>query len=133
MFSALEKQQFDWPAQIESLRRTIEEGHAPSIIGPDDAVMGDVECQGVLTVFGRVYGDVQSHTVIVEEGGEIQGSVMAQRALIAGQVRGQIVASEVGIEGTATVLGSIIHHNLAIEPGAQVEGRRPWRPKAVFG
>ena len=132
MFSANEKQ-FDWPAQIESLRRTIEQGRAPSIIGPEDAVLGDMECDGTLTIFGKVTGDVHGHTVVVEPGGEIEGRVVAQRALISGRVRGQVVATDVGIEGTAVVHGSIIHHNLAIEPGALVEGRRPWRPRAVFG
>lgn len=133
MFSTIEKQQFDWPAQIESLRRTIEGGREPSIIGPEDAVMGDMESNGTLTIFGKVFGNVHGHTVVVEQGGEIEGRVVAQRALICGRVSGQVVATEVGIEGTAVVLGSIIHHNLAIEPGALVEGRRPWRPRAVFG
>ena len=133
MFSPIEKQQIDWPAQIETLRRTIEGGRDSSIIGPDDAVVGDMESDGTLTIFGRVMGDVHGHTVVVEQGGVIEGKVVAQRALICGRVSGQVVATEVGIEGTAVVLGSIIHHNLAIEPGALVEGRRPWRPRAVFG
>lgn len=133
MFSKIEKEQISGPAQIETLRRTIEDDCNPSVIGPADCVVGDMEFDGTLMIFGRVSGDVHGHTVVVEAGGEIEGRVVAQRVLISGRISGQVVATEVGIEGTAIVFGSIIHHNLAIEPGALVEGRRPWRPRAVFG
>ncbi len=132
MFTKAEKQEIDWAAQIETLRRTVEEGRGLSVIGAEDFVIGDLETGGTLQVFGRVKGDIRGHTVVVEPGSQVEGNITAQRSLICGQVTGQICATEVGIEGTAVVVGSIIHHHLAIEPGALLEGRRPWRPRPDF-
>ena len=133
MYSKLEKDQSQWLVQINELRRAIENGRQVSIIDSESHVVGDIECQGDLRVYGWVTGDVRSHTLIVEDGALIEGDVQAVQLVISGTVRGTVMATDIGVEGTAVVNGSIIHNSLTIEPGALLEGRRPWRPRGVFG
>lgn len=102
-----------------------------SIIGAGLTVVGNVDCPGDLQVFGNVEGDVRAHTLIVETDGHIEGRVFAQKLVIGGSINGPVMATDIRIEGTAKVLGNITHNMLIVEPGAFLEGRRPWRPRPV--
>ncbi len=131
MFSSADRKGHSAAEQIEGLRRTFQSGRAISIIGADTTVLGDIDCAGDLQIFGSVKGDVRGRTLVVEAGAHVEGRVFAERLLVGGSIDGPVTATDVGIEGTARIVGNITHNNLMIEPGAFLDGRRPWRPRPV--
>ncbi len=131
MFAKSDKNRGLTAGQIEVLRRTVENGNKASVIGADATVLGDVESTGDLQIFGMVEGEVRGRTLVIEDGAHIEGRVIAEQLLIGGSVHGVVTATDVGVEGTARVVGNIIHNSLTIQPGAILEGRRPWRPRPV--
>ena len=133
MFSKVDNSYDLLAEQIEAVRRRVERGQQPSIIGAATTVYGNVECTGTLQIFGVVEGDVRSRILIVESGAHIEGRVSAERLLVCGSIHGSVMGTDIGIEGTARILGNITHNSLMIAPGALLEGRRPWRPRPVVG
>ena len=101
---------------------------AGSVIGADLVVVGSVEGHGTIVVSGAVAGDVRGRHVTVGPGGRIEGSLEASSVRIDGTVEGPITAEAVVVGGAGRVIGIITHNAITIEPGAQVDGRRPWRP-----
>ena len=134
MFSRVEKNDHVWVEEIETVRRRAElADDEVSIIAPDLSVLGDVDCPGDLQVLGVVEGDVRARNLIIESGAHIEGRVFAARLLIGGSVNGPVTATDIRIESTARVIGNITHNMLTVEPGAYLDGRRPWRPRPVKG
>ena len=111
-----------------SLRGAGSAADARSIISADMTVVGKLQSAGDIRVNGTVEGDIISRTVSVGEGARIEGSIYAESVHISGQVSGRVEATSVTIARSAHVVCNITHHTLSIEPGAVVEGRRPWRP-----
>ncbi len=102
----------------------------PSLIAADLAIVGDLDCGDEIHIHGAIEGTIVCPVVVVAEGGFVDGTILAQTVRIAGEVTGTIEAVTVHIASTAAVNGKVFHHELTIEPGAFVEGRRPWRPRA---
>ena len=107
------------------------EGDGSSMIGDAATVTGDLTSLGEIEVQGTVEGTIRSHRVTVGESGLVEGSIIAESVCIEGSVRGPVTANSVAITKTARVIGNITHHELTIEPGAHLEGRRPWRPRPL--
>ena len=101
---------------------------AYSIIHSDLAIVGELRTDGHIEVNGRIEGNSNSRSILVREDGWIEGTILADVAEIRGTVIGAVRATTVIIGSNARVHGSIFHNALTIEPGAQLEGRRPWRP-----
>ncbi len=133
MFSKVERRHLLWAEEIDALRRNAEAADDLSIVGAGLTVLGDVDCLGDLQVFGTVEGDVRARTLIVEIDGHIEGQVFAQKLIVGGSINGPVMATDIRIEATAKVMGNVTHNMLTVEPGAFLEGRRPWRPRPVTG
>ena len=103
-------------------------GAVAGVIGPELKVVGEVQCDGTIVIDGVVEGAVFSRRVMVNAGAFVAGSILAESISINGSVAGPVEAIEVSIAKGARVSGTITHHKLSIEPGAIVEGLRPWRP-----
>ena len=103
-----------------------EEGET-SVIGDAAVIVGDLTSEGEIEVQGTVEGNIRSRKVIVGEGGQVHGEIVAEAVDIRGAVEGPVVAASVTVARTARVIGHITHRELTIEPGAYLEGRRPWR------
>ena len=99
-----------------------------SVIRADLVITGDLNTDGHIEVNGRLEGTSNSRTILVREDAWIEGTILADFAEIRGTVVGAVRAMTVIIGSNARVHGSIFHNSLTIEPGAQLEGRRPWRP-----
>ncbi len=100
-----------------------------TVIHSDLVITGDLRTDGHIEVNGRIEGTSNSRSILVREDGWIEGSILADIAEIRGTVVGAVRATTVIIGSNARVHGSIFHNSLTIEPGAQLEGRRPWRPQ----
>lgn len=98
-----------------------------SVIGDAAVIVGDLTSEGEIEVQGTVEGNIRSRRVKIGEGGQVLGGIVAEAVDIYGSVEGPVVATLVSVARTARVIGHITHRELSIEPGAYLEGRRPWR------
>jgi cytoskeletal protein CcmA (bactofilin family) len=85
-------------------------------------VAGKIFGEGTLQLFGRIEGEVRVATVLIKEGAQVEGDVVAEELTIAGQVKGTIHANRVKLDSTAVVEGDIFHRSLSIDENARFEG-----------
>ncbi len=101
---------------------------AISVLGADLSVTGDVVSAGPVRLDGRVEGDIRAPHLTVGAGARVSGRIEADTARIDGTVSGHLDVRDVVLSETAKVTGDILHQNLSIEFGAQVEGNFKRRP-----
>ncbi len=107
-----------------------------SVISNDLKIIGQglkIISQGTLQVDGEVEGDVAGSEVIIGEQGKGTGTVAAERVLVRGKISGVIRGLTVALQSSARVEGDIHHMSLAIEQGAEFDGRcrRPQDPSEL--
>jgi cytoskeletal protein CcmA (bactofilin family) len=93
-----------------------------SFIGPDMTIVGNIVCEGRAQIFGHVEGELGAVDLLIGEGAQVSGNVVAQELTICGHVKGTIRAVRVKLKGTAVVEGDIFHRSLSIEENALFEG-----------
>jgi cytoskeletal protein CcmA (bactofilin family) len=104
-----------------------------SVISNDLRILGQdlkIISRGTLQVDGEIEGDVAGAEIIIGEQGKVTGTVAAERVIVRGTTSGVIRAMTVALQSSARVEGDIHHMSLAIEQGAQFDGRcrRPSSP-----
>jgi cytoskeletal protein CcmA (bactofilin family) len=107
-----------------------------SVIGNDLKIIGQglkIISQGTLQVDGEVEGDVGGVEVIIGEKGKVTGTVAAERVIVRGRISGVIRGATVTLQSSSRVEGDIHHLSLAIEQGAEFDGRcrRPSDPSEL--
>jgi cytoskeletal protein CcmA (bactofilin family) len=107
-----------------------------SVIGNDLKIIGQglkIVSQGTLQVDGEVEGDVGGVEVIIGEQGKVTGTVAAERVIVRGRISGVIRGATVALQASSRVEGDIHHMSLAIEQGAEFDGRcrRPSDPSEL--
>jgi cytoskeletal protein CcmA (bactofilin family) len=114
------------PQQQPQRRAAPSEPGAKSVIGNDLKIIGQglkIISQGTLQVDGEVEGDVGGSEVIIGEKGKVTGTVAAERVIVRGQISGVIRGVTVTLQSSSKVEGDIHHMSLAIEQGAEFDGR----------
>lgn len=96
---------------------------APSVIGHDLSITGNMISKGEIQIDGEIQGDIKSTHVIVGERALITGSIAADEIVIRGKVMGSIRGKRVLLQTSSHVEGDIFHQALAIEQGAFFEGK----------
>jgi cytoskeletal protein CcmA (bactofilin family) len=96
---------------------------ATSCISADLTVVGKIVVDGSVTVYGRIEGELQASDVVICEGAQVEGNIVAKELAVDGRVRGTIHAVRVKLHNAAVVEGDIFHRLLAIEENARFEGR----------
>src|SRR5262245_36431419 len=96
---------------------------APSIIGEDLTVTGNVLSRGEVQVDGQIQGDVHCSSLIVGEKAQITGGIVAEDVVVRGRVMGSVRGNRVTLQASSHVEGDIFHQSLAIEQGAFFEGK----------
>jgi cytoskeletal protein CcmA (bactofilin family) len=96
---------------------------APSVIGPDLIITGNLISKGEVQIDGEVQGDIHSSYVVVGEKARITGGIIADEVVVRGQVMGSIRGKRVMLQSSSHVEGDIHHSALAIEQGAFFEGK----------
>ena len=86
------------------------------------SIIGKIVGHGALTIFGHVDGELHASTVVIAEGAQMEGEVIAEELTVGGHVKGTIHANRVKLTSTAVVEGDIFHRTLAIEENARFEG-----------
>ncbi|MFY9639859.1 MAG: polymer-forming cytoskeletal protein [Rhodomicrobium sp.] len=96
---------------------------APSIIGEDLTVTGNVLSRGEVQVDGNIQGDVHCSSLIVGEKAQITGGIVAEDVVVRGRVMGSVRGARVTLQASSHVEGDVFHKSLAIEQGAFFEGK----------
>jgi cytoskeletal protein CcmA (bactofilin family) len=111
---------------VPQRRAASSEAGPKSVIGNDLKIIGQglkIISQGTLQVDGEVEGDVGGAEVIIGEKGRVTGTVAAERVIVRGQISGVIRGVTVTLQASSKVEGDIHHMSLAIEQGAEFDGR----------
>ena len=110
------------PAATPQTPQTRETPEAVSTLGPGMAIIGKIDCQGTLHIFGRIEGELRATNVLIGNGAQFDGNVIAEGVTIDGRLKGSIHATRVSLQSNAVVDGDIFHRVLSIDANAQFEG-----------
>ena len=94
-------------------------------IGPDALLEGKLYApKGEVHIEGTFKGDVvSSGTVVVAEGGSVEGSVKAENLYVYGTIKGTVDVSGHLIVGSKGVIdGDVVYGTLTVEDGGRVLG-----------
>src|SRR6516164_4118128 len=93
-----------------------------SCIGSGMSIIGNIECSGPTQVFGRIEGELRASDLLIGNGAQVEGSVIAQNVTVCGRVKGTIHAVRVKLQNGGVVEGDIFHRSLSIDENSQFEG-----------
>jgi cytoskeletal protein CcmA (bactofilin family) len=93
-----------------------------SCIGSGMSIVGNIECNGPAQVFGRIQGELRASDLLIGEGAQVEGSVIAQDVTVCGRVKGTIRAVRVKLQDGGAVEGDIFHRSLSIDENSLFEG-----------
>jgi cytoskeletal protein CcmA (bactofilin family) len=124
------KQNGNTPAALETApaKRTISpaparSGSAPSLLGRDLIITGDIKTDGEVQIDGRLDGNLTAGTVTIGEQGAVNGKVIATTVHVRGKVSGKIDANTIELSETANVQADLIQDQLMIANGAFFDGK----------
>lgn len=113
------------PAQPPSAAKravTSESQESKSTVGSGMTIVGKIAAEGDLVIFGRIEGEIRAGSLLIGNGAQVEGDVVAQELTISGRVKGTIHAGNVKLHGSAVVEGDIFHRSLSIDQNAVFEG-----------
>src|SRR5204862_7926490 len=93
-----------------------------SCIGSGMSIVGNIECDGPAQVFGRIEGELRASDLLIGDGAQVEGDVIAQDVTVCGRVKGTIRAVRVKLQDGGAVEGDIFHWSLSIEENSLFEG-----------
>lgn len=96
---------------------------APSVIGQDIAITGNVTATADLQIDGRIDGDVRCGGLSQGPEGRIKGNVVAESARLGGSIEGAVSVRNLTIASSAKIMGDVAYETIAIENGAHIDGR----------
>jgi Polymer-forming cytoskeletal len=67
---------------------TPETSETVSTLGPGMSIIGKIDCQGTLQIFGRIEGELRATNVLIGNGAQFDGNVIAQGVTIDGRLKG---------------------------------------------
>ena len=94
-----------------------------SVLAQDLVVEGDVTSSGPVDVHGKIIGSMRAPDIVIAGSGRVEGSVVANDLSVLGAVSGMISARNVRLAPSAVVHADISHERIAVEAGAELEGR----------
>lgn len=105
-------------------------GSAPSVIGPDVEIVGQIRSASPIRIDGKVEGEVVVQgDVTLGKSSRIKGNLTVNSISIAGTVQGNISARDkIEMKSTAKVLGDIKAKRLAVEDGVTFIGKSEVNP-----
>jgi cytoskeletal protein CcmA (bactofilin family) len=93
-----------------------------SSIGSGMSIVGNIECNGPAQVFGQIKGELRASDLLIGDGAQVEGSVIAQDVTVCGRVKGTIRAVRVKLQDGGAVEGDIFHRSLSIDENSLFEG-----------
>ena len=108
--------------QLAAAPQPLTEPEQASSIGSDMSIVGTILATGAVEVFGRIKGELRGTSLLIGEGGQLEGKACGQEVTVLGRITGTIRALQVKLLGRAAVEGDIFHQRLSIEEEALFEG-----------
>src|SRR5262249_54596414 len=93
-----------------------------SCLGCGMLIVGNIECKGQAQVFGRIEGELRASDLLIGNGAQVEGNVIAQNVTVCGRVKGTIRAVRVKLQNGGVVEGDIFHRSLSTDETSQFEG-----------
>jgi cytoskeletal protein CcmA (bactofilin family) len=93
-----------------------------SSISSSITIVGKLSGTGTVRISGRIEGELHASTILIDDGAQVEGEIVAQELIIGGRVHGTIHANRVKLHGGAIVEGDIFHRSLSIDENARFEG-----------
>ncbi len=94
---------------------------ATTTVSIDLNIVGNISTQGIVSVKGRVEGNIKSEKVVIENDGLVEGCIYANELIILGKFQGKIWADKVEIGSSGLVSGELIYERLTIDDGAYLD------------
>ncbi|MGD8396422.1 MAG: polymer-forming cytoskeletal protein [Candidatus Eiseniibacteriota bacterium] len=103
---------------------TTSQGHLNSILGDSSHMSGTMQVEGSVRIDGEFEGSITaSEAIVVGRTGVAHASLQAREILVAGQVRGKLLASErVELEEGAHVEAEVLARSFVIADGVYFNG-----------
>lgn len=96
---------------------------APSILGRDLVITGDIKTDGEIQIDGRLDGNITAGVVTIGEQGAVNGKINATNVHVRGKVSGKIDSNSVELAETANVQADLVQDQLVIANGAFFDGK----------
>jgi cytoskeletal protein CcmA (bactofilin family) len=103
-------------------RPPIPKGGTGSCIGSGMSIVGKIECKGPAQIFGRIEGELRASELLIGNGGQVEGNVIAQDVTVCGRIKGTVRGIHVKLQNGGVVEGDIFHRSLSIDENSQFEG-----------
>ena len=117
------------PSPVQELQRTRAAASETSkstdeisSISSSITIVGKLSGTGTVRISGRIEGELHASTILIDDGAQVEGEIVAQELIIGGRVHGTIHANRVKLHGGAIVEGDIFHRSLSIDENARFEG-----------
>ncbi len=95
----------------------------PSIISDNAKFKGNIVSDGIVHIDGQLTGDISCEELVIGIKGQVKGKINAKRLYVYGIFDGIADVESLFIAKTAKLKGDVSHNNIAIEPGAYIDGR----------
>jgi cytoskeletal protein CcmA (bactofilin family) len=89
-----------------------------SCIGTGMSIIGNIECNGAAQVFGRIEGELRASDLLLGNGAQVEGSVIAQEVTVCDRVKGTV---RIKLQNGGVVEGDF-YQSLSIDENSQFEG-----------
>src|SRR5215204_5542245 len=93
-----------------------------SCIAAGMSIVGKIECNGPAQIFGRIEGELSASDLMIGDGAQIEGTIIAQEVTVCGRVKGTIRGVRVKLQNGGAVEGDIFHRSLSIDESSLFEG-----------
>lgn len=93
-----------------------------SCIGSGMTIVGSIKCNGPAQVFGEIEGELHATDLLIGDGAQVEGIVIAENVTVCGRVKGTIRAVRVNLQNGGAVEGDIFHRSLAMDENCLFEG-----------
>lgn len=113
------------PSQATIRPAVREKTAGESLIAPDITIEGKIEGSGHVRIAGRFKGDVNVQgDLTIERGATVNGSVRADKVIIAGELIGNIeAASHVELQQSGALTGDLKAATLTVASGSRMRGQ----------
>jgi cytoskeletal protein CcmA (bactofilin family) len=92
------------------------------VVGDGASIVGTLNVPGDIVVEGIIDGEVRCNALVIEANGLIEGTIVAEKVVVYGEVSGEIYARELLLRTGCAVEGQIHHCKLVLEEGCYFEG-----------
>ena len=117
------------PSPVQQLQRTpvatseaSKSADEISSISSSITIVGKISGTGTVRISGHIEGELHASTILIDDGAQVEGDIVAEELIIGGRVKGTIHANRVKLNGSAIVEGDIFHRSLSIDENARFEG-----------